>query len=266
MYGEVITAEPLTPQLVRVVLGGEGLDGFEPILQTDAYVNCFFLPDGAPYTVPFDAADHQDLPRGQRPFPRRMTVRSWDADRRELTMDIAVHGDAGYAGPWAVRARPGDRLQLRGPAGGYLPYPDADVYLFVGDESALPAIAASAAAVPAGRPVTAVVEVEDAAGEIALSSPGRLDARWVHRAGRSDLGNLLADAVASLPRPSGVVSAFVHGEAASIRAVRRVLLGGRIVESERLSCSPYWARGYDDEQWRAIKGDWVRAMNAEVFD
>ncbi len=266
MYGEVIRTEPLTPQLVRVVLGGEGLVGYRPIEQTDAYVNCFFLPDGAPYGVPFDTADHQGLPREQRPFPRRMTVRSWDADRRELTIDIAVHGDAGYAGPWAARAQPGDRLQFRGPAGGYFPHPDADAYLLVGDETALPAIATGAEAVPAGRPVVVVAEVEDAAGEIPLSSPGRLDVRWVHRTGRSDLENLLADAVAALPRPSGEVSAFVHGEAASIRAVRRMLLGGRIVEPERLSCSPYWARGYDDEQWRAVKGDWVRAMNAEVFD
>lgn len=265
MFGEVVTTERLTPQLIRVVLGGEGLDGFEPIEQTDAYMNCFFLPDDAPYGVPFDGVP-PDLPREQRPFPRRMTVRTWDADRRELTIDIAVHGDTGYAGHWAANARPGDRLQFRGPAGGYSPPPDADAYLFVGDESALPAIAVCAEAVPRGKPVTIVAEVEDDDGEIALSSPGRLDARWVHRAGRTDLDNLLADAVDALPPMAGVVSAFVHGEAAATRAVRRVLLGRRIVEPDRLSSSPYWARGYDDEQWRAVKGDWVRAMNAEVFE
>src|SRR5690606_11122820 len=98
------------------------------------------------------------------------------------------------------------------------------------------------------------------------SSSGVLDVRWVHRAGRTDLENLLADAVSALPPMPGVVSAFVHGEAAATRAVRRVLLSRRIVDAERLSCSPYWARGHDDEQWRAVKGDWVRAMSAEVFE
>lgn len=264
MYGEVVVTERLTPQLVRVVIGGPGLDDFVLGEDADQYVNCFFLPDAAPYAVPFDDEAVRELPREQRPYPRRITVRAWDAERRELTLDIASHGDLGYAGRWASHARAGDRLQLRGPAGGYRPHADADSYLFVGDESALPAIAACAEAVPAGRPVVVVVEVDDAAGEVELSSPGALEVRWVHRAGRHDgLDDLLAEAVAALPRPTGVVSAFVHGEAAEIRAVRRVLLREGIVAEERMSCSPYWRRGMDDEAWRAVKAAWVRETAAD---
>lgn len=265
MYGEVVATKRLTPQLMRVVLGGEGLNGFTMPEGSDAYVNCSFLPAAAPYSVPFDDALVRDLPREQRPYPRRITVRAWDAVRRELTLDIATHGDVGYAGRWVLNAQPGDRLQFRGPADGYRPPSWADSYLFVGDESALPAIAVCAESVPAGRPVTVVAEVEDAAGEIALTSPGKLNVHWVHRAGRADLDTLLANAVAALPRPAGLVSAFVHGEAVATRAVRRVLLSESIVDLEQLSCSPYWRRGHDDEQWRAVKGDWVREMNAETF-
>jgi NADPH-dependent ferric siderophore reductase len=267
LYGEVISTHRLSSHLVRVVLGGSGLDAFEPGTDADQYVNCFFVPDGAPYNVPFEDEAVRDLPQAQRPFPRRITVRAWDGDRRELTLDIAAHGDVGHAGRWVARAQPGDRLQLRGPAGGYSPHPDADSYLFVGDDSALPAIAACAEAVPPGRPVVVVAEVEDAAGEIPLSSPGMLEVRWVHRAGRADdFDRLLADAVAALPRPHGGVSAFVHGEAVASRAVRRVLLSEGIVDEDRLSCSPYWRRGHDDEEWRAIKGAWVREVAAESFE
>lgn len=266
MYGEVVATERLTPQLVRVVLGGPGLDGFVLGEDADQYVNCSFLADDVPYSVPFEDEAVRELPREQRPFPRRITVRAWDPERRELTLDIAAHGDVGYAGRWASRAQAGDRLQLRGPAGGYRPHADADSYLLVGDESALPAIAACAEAVPAGRSVVAVVEVEDAAGQVELTSPGALEVHWVHRAGRHDgLDDLLAEAVAALPRPTGVVSAFVHGEAAATRAVRRVLLRDRIVDEERLSCSPYWRRGLDDEAWRAVKAAWVRETAAETF-
>jgi NADPH-dependent ferric siderophore reductase len=266
MYGEVVSTQQLGSHLVRVVLGGPGLETFTPTGCSDEYLNCFFLPPAATYSVPFTDDQVRDLPREQRPFPRRITVRRWDAARRELTLDIAVHGDAGHAGRWALRASPGDRLQVRGPAGSYRPDPAADSYLLVGDESALPAIAASAEAVPEGRPVVAVVEVEDAAGEIPLSSPGVLDVRWVHRASSSgDPDELLAEAVAALPTTAGVVSAFVHGEAAVTRAVRRVLLSRRIVSEDLLSCSPYWRRGLDDEQWRAVKADWVRAVAAETF-
>lgn len=266
MYGEVTSTQRLSSHLVRVVLGGPGLEGFTSTGHSDEYVNCFFLPATASYPVPFDDETVRGLPRNERPFPRRITVRTWDSTRGELTLDIAAHGDVGHAGRWATHARPGDRLQLRGPAGGYRPHPKADSYLIVGDESALPAIAACAEAIPAGRPVVAVVEVENAAGQVPLTSPGVLETRWVHRAtadGNPD--ELLADAVRELPRPTGTVSAFVHGEAASTRAVRRTLLGSGVVSDEHLSCSPYWRRGLDDEQWRAVKADWLRADMAETF-
>ena len=171
MYGEVISTTHLSSHLVRVVLGGPGLEGFVSSGFADEYVNCFFLPATAPYSAPFQDEDIRGLPREQRPFPRRITVRSWDSARGELALDIAAHGDVGHAGRWATHATPGDRLQLRGPAGGYRPHPEADSYLLVGDESALPAIAACAEAVPAGRHVVAVVEVEDAAWARCPSHP-----------------------------------------------------------------------------------------------
>jgi len=265
MHGEVVTTEWLTPELVRVVLGGAGLDEFEPIEDADAYVNLFFVPAGAPYPVPFVDDDFRDLPREQRPFPRRYTVRRWDADRRQLTIDFVVHGDVGIAGRWASQASPGDRLQLRGPAGGYVPHPAADAYLLVGDESALPAIATAAEMVPVGRRVVVVAEVESAAGELEIDSPGDLHVVWVHREGHDGpTDRLLVDAVAALPRPDGAVSAFVHGEAVAVRAVRRHLLTEGIVDRDQLSASPYWRQGHTDEEWRTVKAAWQRDVELDI--
>lgn len=265
MFGELISRESLSPQLMRLVFGGPGLAEYQPSDSTDAYVNCYFLPDEAPYEVPFSDPAVRELPAEQRPRPRRMTVRSWEQERRELTVDIAVHGDVGYAGRWAATAPLGSRLQMRGPAGGYRPDPAADGYLLVGDESALPAIAASAEQVPAGKPVLVVAEVDGRDGEIDLSSPGQLRVRWVHRAGRAP-EHLLAEAVAELDLPAGRLSAFIHGEAAETRAVLWHLAARspELVRGDGLSCSPYWRRGLDDEGWRQIKGDWVRETNAEA--
>ncbi|WP_139981397.1 siderophore-interacting protein [Nocardioides litoris] len=265
VYGEVVSTEVLTPQLVRVRLGGPGLEGFAAPAGTDAYVNAQFLPDGAAYAVPFDDEAVRDLPRDERPYPRRYTVRHWDDEQRVLTLDFVVHGDVGRAGRWAQRAQVGDRLQLRGPAGSWSPAPEADSHLLVGDESALPAVAASLAAVPAGRPVTAVLEVEDAGGEVPLDSPGDLTVRWVHRAGADGpVEDLLVAAVAAIDPLPGSVSAFVHGEAVATRAVRRLLLERGLVDRDLLSCSPYWRRGMDDEQWRSVKAAWTREVAADV--
>lgn len=246
LVGTVVRTEQVSPHLVRVVLGG--LDGFRDPVHADSYVNAQFLPPGA-------GPD-------QRAFPRRYTVRSWDPERRELAVDFVVHGDEGIAGPWAVRARPGDRLEVRGPAGAYDPDPAADAHLLVGDASALPAIAVALERVPAGVPVLAVVQVPAPEDEIALVSPGALELHWVH--GDGGQTSLLAERLAGLVRPAGRVHAFVHGEAESIRAVRRLLLTDWGLARDDLSCSPYWRHGDTDETWRQVKGAWTRDMELDV--
>jgi NADPH-dependent ferric siderophore reductase len=51
----------------------------------------------------------------------------------------------------------------------------------VGDDAALPAIAASLRRVPAGVPVFAVIEVDGPEHQQPLDSPGDLRVIWVHR-------------------------------------------------------------------------------------
>ena len=60
-YGEVVEVEQLTPRMVRVVLGGDGLADFTPTEWTDQYVNALFVPPGAPYAVPFDPDEARQL-------------------------------------------------------------------------------------------------------------------------------------------------------------------------------------------------------------
>jgi NADPH-dependent ferric siderophore reductase len=254
VHGLVESIEWPTPALARVVLNGDGLAGYEPVPYADSYVNVAIPPADAPYSAPFDLDGLKSLPREQRPFRRRITVRRWDPESRRLTLEFVTHGDSGAAGPWAARAQAGDALVFTGPAGAYNPDRAADWHLMVGDESALPAIAASLEAVPSGAPVVARLVCDGPEHELALTSPGRLDLAWVHRPGE------LADAVAALEFPAGRVHAFVHGEAGETRAVRRHLLADRGLDAEQLSCSPYWRRGMTDEAWRAIKAAW----NAEV--
>ena len=101
-----------------------------------------------------------------------------------------VHGDAGVAGAWAAAARPGDLLVFEGPNGGYRPDPEADWHLLIGDESALPAIAASLEAVPAGHPAVVRLLCDGPDHQLELPCPGRLDLEWLHRTGTDD-GELL---------------------------------------------------------------------------
>jgi NADPH-dependent ferric siderophore reductase len=63
--------------------------------------------------------------------------------------------------------------------------------------------------------------------------------------------------------PAGRVHAFVHGEAASVRAVRRHLLVERAMPRADLSVSGYWKRGRTEDGWRADKPEWQRLVSAD---
>jgi NADPH-dependent ferric siderophore reductase len=134
----------------------------------------------------------------------------------------------------------------------------------VGDESALPAIGASLEQVPAGHRVLAVILVDDAAAELALQCPGSLDLTWVHRASEPGADDLLVRTVEKLTFPDGRAQAFVHGEAGEVRSMRRHLLADRGIPKEGSSISPYWRRTLTDEQWRAVKADWLAQTESDV--
>lgn len=264
MYGVVQTVEQLTPGMVRVVLGEGDLDGFTPTGFADEYVNISFVPEGATYGVPFESDDLDGIEAELRPKPRRYTVRAWDAERFELTIDFMAHGDVGHAGRWAKRARPGDRLQFKGPGGGYAPDPAASWHLYVGDESAIPAIAVALEQLRPGARAIALLVVDDAGHEQAIDSPGDVDVVWLHRRDSPKPEDLLADAVAALEFPPGPVDAFVHGEAGEVRSVRRHLLVDRGIDVSGASISPYWRRDHTDEAWRAVKSQWLAEQAADV--
>ncbi|MGW5734329.1 MULTISPECIES: siderophore-interacting protein [Streptomyces] len=258
---QVVRTERLTPHMQRVVLGGEGLAEFAVGDSTDHYVKLLFGAEGVTYPEPFDIQRiREEFPRDQWPVTRTYTVRSWDQETRELAVDFVVHGDEGLAGPWAKRVEPGATIRFLGPGGGYAPDTAADWHLLAGDESALPAIAASLEALPEGATAFAFVEVADADEEQKISTAA--DVRWLHR-GERPVGEALVEAVRALDFPAGDVQAFVHGEAGFVKELRRYLRVEREVPRERLSVSGYWRLGHNEDGWQAAKRDWNAQVEAE---
>ena len=111
----------------------------------------------------------------------------------------------------------------------------------------------------------AVVEVSGPEHQQPLDSPGNLDVLWLHRArdAGSDHAPML-EAVRGLSLPDGRGHAFVHGEATTVRAVRRHLLLDRGLPIEALSASGYWKLRRTDEEWRAEKREWMAAADADL--
>lgn len=256
---EVLRTERLTPHMVRVVAGRGDIATFPDTEFTDRYVKIVFPRQGVAYPEPFDmTAVWAEYPREQWPLTRTYTVRWFDPAAGELAIDVVLHGAdgtdgtvGGLAAAWAAAVSPGDVFHLLGPGGTYFPREGVDWHLFVGDESALPAIGAACERLPPGKPALALLEVGGPADEVPLGSPGELDVRWLHRdPARPDQ---LVDAVAAATFPAGEVQAFVHGEAGAVRAVRKHLLTERGIDRSALSVSGYWRRGRDEDGWRADK-------------
>lgn len=85
---------------------------------------------------------------------------------------------------------------------------------------------------------------------------------WLHRGDRP-VGQALVEAVRGLDFPEGRVHAFVHGEAACVKELRRLLRVEREIPREDLSISGYWRLGHNEDGWQASKPEWNARIEAE---
>ncbi len=243
----------VTAHTVRLTVGGPGFDEFRDNEYTDKYVKIAFVDPALDLTPPYDLTElRESLPPEQRPVTRTYTVRRVQAEEQQLDLDFVVHGPDGIAAPWAAQARPGDLITLSGAGGGYAPDPRDDWHLFLGDESALPAIAAAFDALPADARGIAYLETQDDDQPDDLEIPAGIAVHWLKRPEPGASPQLLADAVTAGAWLPGRVGVFAHGERESMKAIRAVLkqrdLGGG-----QLSLSGYWAYGRTEDRFQAEK-------------
>jgi len=248
----VLHTEQVTPHIVRVFVGGDGFSGFTTNEFTDKYIKIYFAKPELGLEPPYDlAALRETLDPADLPVTRTYTVREVNTIERWISIDFVLHGDTGLAGPWAAAAQPGDTIVFGGPGGGFVPDDAASWFLFAGDESALPAIAASLEALKPDAIGTAVLEVDSAADEIELSAPAGVDIRWVYR--HAQPSTILASALEGIEWRDGHVQVFAHGEREAMKAVRDVLFTQRGLSRQQVSISGYWAFGRSEDRFQAEK-------------
>lgn len=251
--------QALTPGMLRVTFTGDDLRDL-PGAPPDGYIKLFFPLPGQqrPQLPPPFSADNADATswyRGYlamsddtRPPMRTYTVRAHRPEAAELDVDFVRHTDSGPAARWADQASPGEEVAFLGPHGLHAVPEGTSWQLLVGDESALPAIAAILAEVPDGAHASAYIEVADVAEEQDLACPGSVDVRWVHR-GSAAHGTKLLEAVRAAEFPVGVPYAWLGGEAETVKLTRRHLVRDRDVPKRVITFTGYWRHGRteDDE-------------------
>jgi len=251
----VVRTERISPHMLRVTFGGAELAGCTSAGH-DQRIKLFFpLPGQSDPVVP-DGEDwyqsYRALPDEVRPPMRTFTIRELRAAEHEIDVDFVLHGDLGPASTWAGRARPGDRVALLGPdvrhepivGYEYKPGADTDWTLLAGDETALPAITAILAAMPADRPVLVFLEVESAREMRPLDCAGDAQVTWLSRGGRPATGGgLLKEAIGRTTFPPGRPYAWLAGESSAITDLRRHLVREREIDKKDVYFSGYWLLG-----------------------
>jgi NADPH-dependent ferric siderophore reductase len=222
LHFEVVSSRQLTPHMQRIELTATELAGFSYLPGQDIML--------------LVATD------GRRPVRRRYTIRYLNPASRMLTIDVVLHGD-GPGERWVRAAKPGDRIEGIGPRGKISAEPSADWHLFIGDESAVPAIFAMTEALPGDAVATLVLEVPDPDDEQEYSAAARTRVSWLHRltSPAGDPARLVAEA-AEVELPAGDGHAYLLGEARVVLQLRDVL-ASRGVQPEQMSPKAYWGRG-----------------------
>lgn len=213
---QVVRVESISPNFRSVTFAGESLvDFLSPSF--DDHVKFMIAADGA------------------EPVRRDYTPRRYDAEARELTLEFAVHGH-GPASNWAAQAAPGQLATIAGPRGSFIIPMDYDWHLFVGDETALPAIARRLEELPSGSRAIAVLHVDAADRRIFLTDAA-LELQWVSDA------TALIDTVRALDLPEGTGYAWCAGEAGAMAATRRILVDEKGHDRHAIRAAAYWKRG-----------------------
>ncbi|MCI3208841.1 MULTISPECIES: siderophore-interacting protein [Pandoraea] len=242
---EVRNIETLTPNMLRVTLGGDDLAGFTSP-GFDDHVKLFFPnPETGELAVPQMGPEGLSKPApGDAPrLMRDYTPRQYDADSKTLVIDFAMH-ESGPATQWARSARPGDKLGVGGPRGSFVIPMNYDGYVLIGDDTALPAISRRLAELPAGALVFVFAEVDSPADRLRFSSEADVVVEWIYREGApAGQSTALIDALQVATLPSGDLHAWVAAEASVAKAVRRHLVEDRGLNPKWVKAAAYWRRG-----------------------
>jgi NADPH-dependent ferric siderophore reductase len=241
----IIAAKNVTPRMRRLTLAGNDLARFA---SHGIHIRLLLKPHpGAEIVWPIMGADgRQAWPDGERPALRIYTMRRIDVAAGEIEVDFVLHEGNGMPGSdFGQDAVPGTVVGMTGPGGGSLRA--ARNYLFLGDETALPAISRMLEELPADVTAKAFIEIEDDEERQPLAARPGIEVTWLSRQSRhAGTTTLLADTLSGLTLSDPDTYIWAGCEHAAARAIRDHLKSLGLPKGKS-QISAYWRRGQAGE-------------------
>ncbi|MGL6159667.1 siderophore-interacting protein [Microbulbifer sp.] len=246
----VVRKRQLTPNMIRITLGGEDLRGF-PEDQESGYVKLVFPPQGESELAPMGvkAVDR----KGKRNRLRSYTIRAFDPQALQLDLDFVAHGDNGPASAWAMDCAEGDRITVLGPGPKKLVDMEAEWFFLAADMTALPALSVNLERMPRDARGYAVMEILEEGDRQEIDAPPGVEFHWVINPHPDRPNTVLADAVRALPWQPGRVNVWAACEFDTMRNLRAYFKKERDVGRGDVYASSYWKMGEPDEGNKAAK-------------
>ncbi len=274
-HAEVVRVEDLSPAMRRIVFGGPSLAGYWTTGVGDEYLRVMFPEPGQQKPdLPAVNGDRLDYSSIDMSRLRTYTVRAFDPETGELTIDFVIH-EGGVAAQWAAAAAPGMFVGVNSPASCYNPPDDLQWQILVADYAGLPAALRLVESAPAGVRTRLVLEISDSSHRIEIPSDPDVEVTWVV-GGNGAQPSRLEEIVRRLPRPEGVGYIWVAGETGVVRSVRRLLRHEFGLPGSAYRTVGYWVEkaeewdarfaALDEETKRTLDALWDRDEDPEVIE
>ena len=240
----------LTPNMIRIVFGGEDLRRFVSSGDPDERL-VVVLPRAGERDAPAPIRQDDgtlDYPAEDEPEMRSYTVRRVDAATGELVIDFVRH-EGGVAATWAIQARVGDVVYLSPASGWYRPPADTTWQLLMADMTALPALGRILEELPAQQRAVVLAEVTEPSDSQRIETSADTSVSWLPGSGNGHAPSRLLQALQKIELPEGPGYLWFAGEAAESRAVRKYVRRELGWPTERFTIIGYWR--VEKERWMA---------------
>ncbi|GHB77410.1 siderophore-interacting protein [Psychrosphaera saromensis] len=230
---QVISIEDLSPHMRRITVTGESLTDF-PQDRESAHVKVIFPKP--------DAIDNKPMLGiyfGFKKWMRTYTVRKFDQKELQLTLDFAINDHEGLASNWAAKAKEGDYIGIAGP-GSKIKHTNlnAEHHIFIGDLTALPAIASTLEQLPASAVGSACIQVPNEADIQLLDAPKGVDVQWVVT--KDKLTDRFLESLKAQPKDLRNTAIFIAGATSIVKQLKAYLNKNCQYNKSNLYASPYW--------------------------
>ena len=259
---DVIEVRVLSSVMRRIVLGGEGLADYRSSGAPDEWFRLMVPPESQQRVELPHKEGQQFHFANPQPLPRWYTLRRWDPERHQVTVDVVVH-DHGAATRWAGSVQPDDQVLISQPHGRGIDT-QADWVLILADQTGIPAACRILENLSPRQRAHAVFEAPNEAATFAPTSPADLKVCWAYNPSPASIPSPLSAAVRTIELPPGRGYVWMAGEAGCARDVRRYFRHELKWRSQSYDIVGYWRPNQEAYQrrYREIEPQVTRAYEA----